>query len=283
MRIHAYLETYLENAKETLATLFDYALNYKKMDIDEFVLKFLRSDVSKKFASGDPNIISGKSGIELYSIISDDNDYIEYNSYERSKEFWLGYYLAFTQWYLNYNFTEIFSTINMNKLLDYYDLYHEVDPMYFTELIYEYMKKKNNLSIIRKYRKISQSELSTLSQISINNIRSYEQGKNDIRNSQFNILSSISRVLDTTVEDLVDICDLKFKLYKYIENHLKKIDNKYIEFINIIDTKNVYYTKNKYYILNIESFIKKIKIHSLEKDDLFKEIEENNFVFNLKK
>lgn len=153
MKLHAYLETYLDNAKETLETLFDYSLNYKKIDIDEFILKFLKSDISKKFAIGDPNTISGKSGIELYSIIYNDYDYIEYKSYERSKEFWLGYYVAFTQWYLNYDFNEIFSTINIKKLLNYYDLYHEADPMYFTEVIYEKMKKKNNLSIIRECRK----------------------------------------------------------------------------------------------------------------------------------
>lgn len=52
MKIYSYDEIYLENAKTTLATLFDYAVNFKHIDIDDFAILFLKSNISNLFSIG---------------------------------------------------------------------------------------------------------------------------------------------------------------------------------------------------------------------------------------
>ena len=62
----AYSELYLNNAMNTLATMFDYAVNTIHIDIDITFKRFVDSDFASRFENGDPNVIAGKSGVELY-------------------------------------------------------------------------------------------------------------------------------------------------------------------------------------------------------------------------
>ena len=66
----AYSELYLNNAMNTLATMFDYAVNIINEDIDIVFKRFIDSGAATHFESGDPNLIAGKSGVELYWLFS---------------------------------------------------------------------------------------------------------------------------------------------------------------------------------------------------------------------
>ena len=64
---------------------------------------FIRSSVSRKFASGDAGTIAGKSGAELARIVVEEVvgtecDMPYENSFEKSPEYWTGWALAYYQW-----------------------------------------------------------------------------------------------------------------------------------------------------------------------------------------
>ena len=145
MKEHAYNELLLNSSKNNLAILFDYAVNVKHLSIDEIVDDFISSDISKDIESGTSIYIDGITGIELYFEIEDDNLIEEHHCYNRSKEFWLGYYVAYAQWYLNCSFKDIFKVISPNDLLERYSIYHEVSEIKFAEYIKELIKKSNIL------------------------------------------------------------------------------------------------------------------------------------------
>ena len=63
--IHAYQEIYLSNAQRALGEALDYAVNTCGLNGADFVKMFTVSSVSKHMENGDPNWLSGKSGIEV--------------------------------------------------------------------------------------------------------------------------------------------------------------------------------------------------------------------------
>lgn len=88
----AYNEFYLNNAMNTLATLLGYAVNIVHEDIDFVFKRFIDSGAAAHFENGDPNLIAGKSGVELYWTITEnrDNPILAYQMLHRTPEFWLG-------------------------------------------------------------------------------------------------------------------------------------------------------------------------------------------------
>ena len=145
MKERTYNELLLNNSKNNLAVLFDYAVNVKHLSIDRIVDDFISSDISKQIERGSSIYIDGRTGIELYFEIEDNNLIEEYHRYDRTKEFWLGYYVAYAQWYLNCSFKDIFKVISPNDLLERYSIYHEGSEIKFTEYIKELIKKSNIL------------------------------------------------------------------------------------------------------------------------------------------
>lgn len=206
MEIHAYNEVYVNNAMQTMAIMLDYAVNFRSKDLETFFNKFIKSPFAKNFEQGNPTIVAGLSGVELYGLIcKEDLAKEEYVSFERTPEYWLGWSLAYYQWYSVRTFKEIIFSVSIKEMLSWYKTLHECDIMRFVEAIEEKIKKRpTNLEILRKRVGISQSQLSALSGVSIRSIQMYEQRQNDISKAQFNILDAISKVLGCNVYDLVD-------------------------------------------------------------------------------
>lgn len=67
------------------------------------------------------------------------------------------------------------------------------------------MKKETNLSTLRKGKNLSQSQLSKEADVSCPMIQKYEQGVKDINKASALTLYKISRVLDCTIEDLLEL------------------------------------------------------------------------------
>lgn len=99
------------------------------MDIDEFGEKFISSLVSKAVEKGDPIYLAGKSANELLGlVINKQMEQTEQNQFA-SPEYWVGWVLAYTQWYTNKSFAEIIKVYPCSKLLLNYFPYHEMDIM----------------------------------------------------------------------------------------------------------------------------------------------------------
>ena len=208
----AYNECYLMDAKNNLAVCFDYAINDCMFNPDTFMFMLINSNYSKLFETGDPGIISGKSGVELARLII--NEYTKDTVFfertlkqEKSKEYWALYYLTEYQWKTAKSFKDIFYRITLTDIIEMYNPYHEMDISHFIKALDKKLQAKNiesKLKFIRQANGLSQSKLSKLSGVKLRSIQMYEQKQNDINKAQANTLYALASVLNCKIEDLLE-------------------------------------------------------------------------------
>ena len=206
MGIYAYDQAYLNGAMTAMATMLDYAVNFYNEHIDYFFKKFIDMGFALQFERGNPDVLVGRSGVELYSMIAGRyTDLKPYFAPYRSAEYWVGWSLAYYQWYSGRTFREITEVVKPSEMLDWYPTLHEADLMRFVEAMDERLKaRKTNLEILRKNAGLSQTQLSDLSGVNVRSIQAYEQRQIDISKAQFNILDALARTLGCFVYDLMD-------------------------------------------------------------------------------
>ena len=201
--IHAYDEYYLDMSQRKLASMFELAVYQEKLTVDEFGERFIQSSISKAFEEGDPVYLAGKSANELLGLVLGKQiEEIEQNMLA-SPEYWVGWILAFTQWYTCKTFAEIIKAYPCSKLLLNYFPYHEMDETETVELIKKQLSTESPLKSWRKKRKLSQTELAEISGVSLRAIKAYEQGKLDISKAQGETLYKLAKTLDCSIEDLI--------------------------------------------------------------------------------
>ena len=181
--IHAYNEQFLDIIQRKVSAMFELAVLEEHIEIDAFALKFLSSPVCRALETADPVYALGKSANELLALILDKEPLnIETSSYA-SPEYWVGWVLAYAQWYFN--------------------KYHEMDIMHSMDLIAQYLKPICPLKAIRNQRKLSQTQLANLSNVPLRTIKAYEQGTVDIAKAQAETLYSLAQTLHCTIEELI--------------------------------------------------------------------------------
>ncbi len=210
--IRAYSELYLNDAKSTLATCFDYMINTCALSPSMTSFMFVKSGYADLFAAGNPSVISGMSGIELaYKILEDsysvpDIPEIRFSEHF-SPEYWTGWSLAWYQWYSNRRFRDIFRVVALKDIIAMYSVFHEEDITSFFNAMDEKFSKftySSNLKQIRENRGFSQAELASETGINLRSIQMYEQGHNDINKAQAQTLYRLSGKLDCKIEDLLE-------------------------------------------------------------------------------
>ena len=130
--MHTYDEMYLEKARIALGRMFEFAVYQLGYSINEFFDLFISSGMAKRFENGDVSVLVGKSGVEIaYEVLY--NTYGEVKNVEieytvnRSAEYWVGWVLAYYQWYSRKRFFEINKEISLEKIIMLYSPYHEMD------------------------------------------------------------------------------------------------------------------------------------------------------------
>ena len=206
--IHAYNEEYLLNARNALGKMFDFAVYDLNYDLEVFYNLFIESGIAYKFYKGDTSVISGKSGYELalqvLNIMGKNIEIIFPNyTLNHSKEYWLGYFLSYYSWYSNISYNDIILYVPIKDLLLMYDKYHEMDVMHFVDKLNEIIFHSNKLKFYRKKRKLTQKELSILSNVPLRTIQQYEQGNKDLDKANVTYLVNLSRVLNCSIEDIL--------------------------------------------------------------------------------
>ena len=204
---HAYNKIYLDDACNLLGSYFDVAVNYFHVSLDTAYFNFLMSTFSQALEMGIPNIISGMSGVELYNRIFEDNKHIEYISLSKSKEYWLGYSLAYYHWYTSTGFAFVAKYIGIGELMDMYQIYHEMDIMHFIDHLNELInsrKGKSNLEIKRREAQLTREKLSFLSGVPIRTIEQYEQGLKDINKAQVMTVLALAKSLFCPPEEILE-------------------------------------------------------------------------------
>ena len=211
MMTHAYNEIYLDDAMENLGSAFEYATLFCNIKGQEFFYLFLSSGIAHEYGRGNVKYISGMSGIELASLIltkcgkvpstTVELPYIDY-----PPEYWIGWILAYYQWYTGKSFARIYQRISYDTLYNLYGVLHEADPQKTVAVLNELMiqKKKSNLARLRKFCNLSQSQLAKAANISVRSIQLYEQHQTDINKAQYHHLLSLAKVLGCHIEDLLE-------------------------------------------------------------------------------
>ena len=209
---HAYQEIYLNNAQSVLGDAFDYAVNICNISGNDFVKLFIASSVSKRMENGEPALISGKSGIEIVKdiVLETMNKELSYEptkSYNRSIEYWIGWAVAYYQWYSGRKYSDIFKVVSYDNLKKMYYTLHEADISRFVDIVESLMKEyfpDTNLKRIRTAYGCSQSELAKLSKVSLRSIQMYEQRNKDINKASVEAVYRLAKVLGCTIEDLIE-------------------------------------------------------------------------------
>lgn len=210
--INAYDKMYLEHARRALARMLDYAVNDLHFDISEFFNYFLSSNISIQFENGNPSVVAGRSGIEIaYIVIEENNLDIEclkprYTT-NRSEEYWTGYALAYFQWRTGLSFKDINKIIPIKKIQELYYPYHEMDiRQFYDRMVGIYIEEKpdTNLKSLRKRAKLSQRELSEITDIPIRTIQQYEQRQKDINKASMEYGYKLSKALMCEPKDLME-------------------------------------------------------------------------------
>ena len=209
---HAYQEIYLNKAQSVLGDAFDYAVNSCKLSGETFVKMFTASSLSKKIENGEPAYIAGKSGIEIVMEVVLETTGKELNieskeSIGRSSEYWIGWAIAYYQWYSARKFSDIFKVLSFEELQNMYPTLHEADITKFVDIVDKKINKffpDTNLRRIRTAYGCTQSELSKRSGVSLRSIQMYEQRNKDINKASAATLYRLTKVLGCTMEDLIE-------------------------------------------------------------------------------
>ena len=214
MATHAYQKFYLNDAQQHLAVMFDYALRLLKYDGDQFFLYFIQSEVAQKFGHANPKYIAGMSGIELcqnvLTKIGVATRFPDEPKIEQGKEFWLGWVLAYYQWYSGLRFSDLQEYgLVPSEILSRYIL-HEADISKFVStankiILANKAASPTRLQKIRKARGLTQKELSELSGVSLRMIQLYEQRQNDINQASGQTINNLARALCCNFYEIMEI------------------------------------------------------------------------------
>ena len=188
MTIHAYQEMYLSKVQSVLGDAFDYAINTCGITGNDFVKLFTASSVSKRMENGEPAYLLGKSGIEIVMeiVAETKNQEVQIEMQEnfgRSKEYWIGWAVAYYQWHSNRRYHDIFTVISFDDLQRIYDTLHEADISKFVGIVDSKVKdffSETNLKRIRTACGLTQAELAERSGVKLRSIQMYEQRNKNI-------------------------------------------------------------------------------------------------------
>ena len=212
MMTRAYQEIYLNRVQSMLGDAFDYAVNTCGVPGDDFVKLFSVSSISKRMENGEPSVLLGKSGIEtaidvLTETTGRTPEAKPQDRFERSAEYWIGWAIAYYQWYSSRKYSEIFKALSFDDLQKMYVTLHEADITKFADIADRKIRNyysDTNLKRIRNSYGCTQAELAELSGVSLRSIQMYEQRRKDINKAGAETVYRLAKALGCTVEDLIE-------------------------------------------------------------------------------
>lgn len=162
--------------------------------------------------NGEPACLVGKSGIEIVmEIVAETKGQelrVESQEYfGRSKEYWIGWAVAYYQWHSARKYGDIFKVVSFEDLQKMYYTLHEADITKFADIMDSIMKEyfsETNLKRIRIAYGFTQAELSERSNVSLRSIQMYEQRNKNINKASVDTIYHLAKTLGCTMEDLIE-------------------------------------------------------------------------------
>ena len=162
--------------------------------------------------NGEPAYLAGKSGIEIaVEIIAEtmgkELPIEPHEHFGRSREYWIGWAVAYYQWYSSRKYSDIFKVVSFEDLQKMYYTLHEADVSKFVDIVDARMKDyfpETNLKRIRTAYGCTQAELGQRSNVSLRSIQMYEQRNKDINKASVDTVYRLARALGCAMEDLIE-------------------------------------------------------------------------------
>ena len=210
--IRAYSESYLDDAMRNLGEAFDFAHAVCHLDVDDFFGMFINSGLAEQFGSGNPKYIAGCSGTELAMAVLQKSglnaDGLQAQvEYDYSPEYWVGWALAYFQWYTKRSFKNIAECVTVQEMLQLYSTHHEAPEEKFVETLNRIISNKNLPTRLQKRRKdarLTQKELAERSGVKLRTIQQYEMRAKNINKAAAETLLQFAQVLSCRIEDLLE-------------------------------------------------------------------------------
>ena len=211
----AYKEYYLYDAMRNLGEMTEYAHDACNVDPDRALRYFVISGFADRFGRGDPCVISGMSGTELFRNCAEKcgADVREWPPamirYTTEEYYWIGYILACFQWTVNRSFGRIIDVITSADLLQMYPALHTASDDRAIEEICDLYNSRSQISRLQEYRKrmaMTQAELSDASGVNIRTLQQYETGAKSLNKAAAESVISLARVLHCRPDELVATC-----------------------------------------------------------------------------
>ena len=210
--MHAYAETYLQDAMNCLGEMLDYVENDCGLEKESFFSMFIVSGIADQFADGNPTYVAGMSGAELaFEVLRSCGRKIELpepvGRASKTAAYWCGWILAYYQWDSGRSFRDILKVMPLSEIEKRYAPLHEAAEEKFSETVNEMIADYTvpaKLQSLRKNRGLSQRELAERSRVSLRSIQMYEQRQKDINKAQAGSLESIARILGCEIKDLLE-------------------------------------------------------------------------------
>ena len=210
--IHAYDNAYLDDAMECLGEAMDYAANYCKIPMDQFLDLFIGTGYAKQFAAGTPKIVSGLSGIELVmDVLTKSGIHMDFPDvqieYDYSPAYWCGWILAYYQWHSGRDFMMIHKDVSMIQIEKLYPTLHEAHEQKFVDVLTKMISKRNPPTRLQAQRKIcgySQRELAEKVGVNLRTLQQYEIRAKDINKAAASTLLALAKALGCQIEDLLE-------------------------------------------------------------------------------
>ncbi len=209
MMIHAYNPIYLSKVARSLGNMLHDAVYELGYDGSKFLQQFIQSGIAEQIENGNPKYIAGKSGVELLcdvlEITSKKNLDIKFiETYDKSDVYWVGWVLAYYQWYSSKSFRDILEVLPFNELLGLYSTLHEADVNKSYEVFdVHFAASATKLQKTRKRCHLTQEQLAEASGISVSTIRAYERRAKDISKAQADNLIRLATVLHCEIADIL--------------------------------------------------------------------------------
>ena len=210
--IRAYSENYLDDAMRNLGEAFDFANAVCHLKPDNFFAMFINSGVAEFFGKGYPKYVAGLSGTELAMDTMRKSglntaDLQAQVEYDYSPEYWVGWALAYYQWFTKRPFKNIAECVTMQEILQLYPALHEASEEKFVETVNRLILNKNLSTRLQKRRKdagLTQKELAERSGVKLRTIQQYEMRAKNINKAAAETLLQLAQVLYCNIEDLLE-------------------------------------------------------------------------------
>lgn len=208
--MHAYSPLYLSKASRTVGNMLHDAVEVYGISGDDFLRRFIQSDVAAQIECGNPKYIAGKSGLEMcYEVIERTAGEVYeievVKQYDKSPAYWVGWMLTHYQWYSGRSFKSILETISYDELVGLYKPLHEADVQKSYEVLdAHFQRSESKLKKIRRRCGLTQEELAGASGVSLNTIRAYERKSKDLNKAQMDIVVKLAKALQCNIPDLLE-------------------------------------------------------------------------------